>query len=193
MKFISGLADCHLPGLYSLVLADRESASVGMRRVFYCGPYCNMGLWDGADFRLKPHNHRQSIRLSLLFGEAHNVQLKTGFGDMRVWCYQFRSALLEGKFKLEKMFCADAYTVSQPILRDGIHLHWSDIHTVTARRGSAWLVEELDLAPPYTARCWSVNHQLELNETGLYRPMGDAELGQMERHFEEQLCLRVTY
>lgn len=179
-RFISGLANCHLPGLYSLVLSERESPQIGMRRVFYAGPDCKMDLWDGADFRLKPHNHRQSVRLKLIKGEAQNVSLVIGFGSMRLWCYRFRSALIEGSFTLERMYYENAHLSSCPITKDGLYLHWSEIHTVTALPGAAWVVEELDLAPKDTARCWSVSDHLEMSSDGLYCPMESGEIAEVE-------------
>lgn len=169
--FLSGLANCHIPGLYSLVLSGREGPSNGMRRVFYAGVDCRMPLFDGADFRLKPHNHRQNITLTLLTGDASNVTLKTGFGDHRVWCYKFKSALLNGEFALERMNYENARTVSKPITPKGISLHWSIVHTVVARPMTAWLVEEGELAPPDMERLWSIDHDLKLSSKGLYEPM----------------------
>ena len=102
--FISGLADCHIPGLYGLVISERQSDELGMRRVFYAGPDCKLPIMDGADFAVKPHNHRQSIRLTPLFGSVHNVAVKLSqWGEMRLWCYRFGSALLSGCFELERM------------------------------------------------------------------------------------------
>ena len=188
MKFISGLADCHLPGLYSFVVSERTSPSVGMRRVFYAGADCRMDLWDGADFRLKPHNHRQDIRLTLLFGEAKNVTIKVGHGKgpHRLWCYRFGSALLNREFSLERMHHEDAGVSEEPITAEGLPLHWSIVHTVVAAPRTAWLVEEFDLAPEGTERLWSVNHNLTLSSAGLYRKMDRFELDGMERLFLER-------
>lgn len=192
VRFISGLSNCHLPGLYSLVLSERQTPKIGMRRIFYCGPNCTMDLWAGADFRLKPHNHRQNLRLTLLFGQAKNVSLKIGFGIHRAWCYRFGSALLNGSFELDRLFFQDVDVAPKPITREGVDLHWSDVHTMTAQPGSAWLVEEGELAPPDTARCWSIDHQLKLSNEGLYLPMEAKQLGSLERFVEENLCLRLT-
>jgi hypothetical protein len=179
-RFLSGLANCHLPGLYSLVLSERQNSNIGMRRVFYVGKDCKMDLWEGADFRLKPHNHRQSIRLKLLRGDAQNISINVGFGTLRLWCYRFGSALLDGSFTLERMFYENAHTVARRIPEDGLYLHWNEVHTVTAEPGAAWLVEELELAPPDTARCWSVSDHLQLSNDGLYRPMIAEEIAEIE-------------
>lgn len=188
LKFISGLADCHLPALFSFVLSDRVSPEAGMRRIFYTGGGCKMDLWDGADFRLKPHNHRQSISLTLLFGKAENVTLKFGqYGNdsFHVWKYKFGSALLNGKFDLERREEQLAFLVTEPLSSSPLRLHWSTPHTVTAEPGSAWLVEEYEIAPPETARCWSVSHRLELSNEGLYRQMGRESLDWFEKRLSK--------
>lgn len=183
LNFISGLADCHLPGLYSLVISDRQSPEIGMRRVFYCGPTCDMGFWEGADFRLKPHNHRQSIRLTLLFGKAENRVFDIGpRGTLRVWCYKFGSALLGGSFALERTYYDNASYRIQPLAEKPIDLHWAVVHTVTAERDSAWLVEEFETAPHGAERCFSVSDHLELDSSGLYKPIGDPELADLSEY-----------
>lgn len=181
LKFISGMANCHLPGLYSFVISERRSRDVGMRRVFYAGVDCRMDLWEGADFRLKPHNHRQDITITGLFGTARNVLVKTGYGPHRLWCYRFTSGLLEGEFSLERMQYEDAQVVKTvPITEKSQHLHWSEVHTVEAEPRSAWLVEEFELAPTGMERIWSVNHNLKLSSKGLYLAMNRKELDLFE-------------
>lgn len=183
-KFISGLANCHLPGLYSFVVAERKSRTVGMRRIFYAGVDCRMDLWDGADFRLKPHNHRQDITLNLLFGNASNVLMKSGsYGEgetpFHVWRYRFKSGLIHGDFTVDRMNEELVRVEETPlILGKPLPLHWSIPHTVVAAPLSAWLVEEGALAAPDTERIWSVSHRLTLSNEGLYLPMKRADLDQ---------------
>lgn len=186
MKFLSGLANCHLPGLYSFVLQERTSPNEGMKRVFYCSKSCRMDLFDGADFVLKPHNHRQDIKLTLLFGAAENVSVKfqaQGFGDYNLWGYKFSSALLNQIFSLERLNCCPASLVRKPITEVGTALHWSEVHTVTARHHTAWLVEEGELAPPGMERMWSVDRHLRLNSSDLYKPMDPFDLRDAEIMF----------
>lgn len=189
LSFISGLANCHLPGLYSFVISERTSPEIGMKRIFYAGSRCEMSLWEGADFRLKPHNHRQSIRLTLLFGEATNIRFSFDrFGKLALWKYHFRSALLgSGKFGLDRMWREDASYKEEPMTPLGIDLHWSDVHTVTAARETAWLVEEGELAPEGNERCYSVSHDLTLTSAGLYVPLDTRSLAAFASILEEKL------
>ncbi len=189
VKFLSGLANCHIPGLYSLVISERESATVGMRRIFYAGLDCKMGLWDGADFRIKPHNHRQDIRLSRLFGRVSNVDVKLSEvhqwrSEFAVYEYAFGSALLDGQFSLRRVRLMMGDLIERPLTAP-IYLHWSNVHTVVAEPGSAWLVEEGAVAPEGMERCYSVSHRLSLSSEGLYRPLDRERLGEMAELFDE--------
>jgi hypothetical protein len=194
MRFLSGLANCHVPGVYSLVLRERQSPEVGMLRIFHTSSLCNLDLWEGADFRLKPHNHRQSIRLTLLKGSAQNIRLnfKPKHEPLAVWKYKFGSALLNQQFSVERMWREDVDLETQEITKEPLHLHWSEVHTVTAEPGSAWLVEELELAPEDTSRCYSISHRLSLSSEGLYRQMGEWHLGRIWDRLEEYLPAEVA-
>ncbi len=142
-----------------------------------------MDLWDGADFRLKPHNHRQNISLTLLFGKATNVTVSLGRGELAVWKYKFGSGLLEKDFTLDRMNREDATLKEKPITHEPTSLHWSEVHTVVADPMSAWLVEEGPLAPPGMERCYSVNHRLEMSNAGLYCPLSPVSLRLFEKFF----------
>lgn len=186
MKFISGLRNCHLPELYSLVLQERKSTINGMNRVFYAAAglgdqACNMQLWDGADFRLKPHNHRQNIRLTPLFGDVIQVKftLSDSHGDFFLYKYKYEPALGSEQFKLERMEYTKAKFSLEPLVKP-INMHWSDLHTIVAQPGSAWLVEEGWLAPEGMQRIYSTSHRLELSNEGLYIPMTSYELRTLE-------------
>lgn len=181
MKFISGLANCHIPGLYSLVISERTSIQEGMQRVFYAGPDCNMELFEEewhVDFRVKPHNHRQDLRLTHLFGTVQNVILtpSSTYG-MALWKYKFSSALLEGRFKA-KPICREYYSLHEHDLKETgpTYMPWQTVHTVVARPHSAWLVEELELAAPGQERCFSTRDNLFLSNAGLYQLLTPAEL-----------------
>lgn len=177
MKPISGLLNCHLPGLTSVVLSERESPKIGMRRIFHCTDSCVMNLMEGNDFRLKPHNHRQSIRLKLLRGSATNVRVHFGESVTHSgWRYAFGSALLNGEFSLRKLWREHFSLVSEPITAEGVDLHWTEFHTVTAEPNSAWLVEEGIQSGIGTERCISLQSNLRLVEESLYRPMTPEQL-----------------
>ena len=184
MKFISGLKNCHIPGLYSLVISERQSEMIGMRRVFYASPECRLSeMWDGADFMLKPHNHRQDIILTKLCGSVTNIKVIQSGPDRpyTVYRYGFGSALKDGSFTLTRMWKEDIGFREQPITESPLLMHWSEFHTIIAAPGSSWMVEERQMAPASCERLLSVNHNLSLSAEGLYIPLTESEL----RHFED--------
>lgn len=192
-RFISGLANCHVKGLYSLVISDRVNDDIGMKRVFYCSIGCDMSLWSGAwltkdgyDFRIKPHNHKQDVRLKRFFGDVENVMLKPTDGEhhLTVYEYAFCSALLNGKFELARVMTpSKVLRTSAPL--EQLDMRWDEVHTVVAKPHSAWLVEEGKLAPPNMQRLWSTQPDLKLSEEGLYVPLARKELAVFDEMFQE--------
>lgn len=180
---ISGLANCHLPGIYSLALRPRKDAKDGMLRVFYTSKEAKLdNLEDSQDFMVMPHNHRQDITLYHLFGRATNVRMDFGFGS-ELHEYSFGSAILNGEFSLAYRQRTSAVFVYEEITSEGLPLKWDDAHTIVAHPGSAWVVKEGDLAPePYTSLSYSRQREKKLNSAGLYRKMDANELRMVSSH-----------
>lgn len=185
---ISGLANCHIPGIYSLVLKPRQDSRDGMLRVFYTNAEAKLNvLEDDDDFIVMPHNHRQDITLYRLFGQATNVRLlpcgvvpEDGLGQVHE--YSFGSALLGGEFTLSYRRPNWGLYVREEITEGGLYLKWSDVHTVVAEPNSAWVVREGDLAPePYVSLSYSRKPNKKLQSEGLYRKMGPDELLTLSR------------
>jgi hypothetical protein len=181
---ISGLADCHVPGLFSIALRPRRSRTEGMLRIFYAGAGCP--LWsmeaDG-DFVLMPHNHRQDIGLYRLFGEAWNVLMDDQYGAETLHQYAFGSALLDKKFTLDYRKTVRTIRFNrEQIVESGLQMRWDEVHTVVAMPHSAWIVREGELAPePFTALAYSRRPRRQLSAEGLYRPMSARLLGAVRR------------
>lgn len=174
---ISGLANCHLPGIYSIALQPRKSANDGMLRVFYTTKEAKLtDLEDSDDFRVMPHNHRQDITLYRLFGKAINVRMDFGYGS-KIHEYSFGSALLNGEFSLTYRQDTSAVFIYEEIPNEGLALKWNDVHTVIAHPESAWVVKEGNLAPePYVSLSYSRQMNKKLKSEGLYRKMDTSEL-----------------
>ena len=173
---ISGLANCHLPGIYSLVLKPRKDAKDGMLRIFYATERNLNDIEDSTDFKVMPHNHRQDITLYRLFGKATNARLILGGGALQ-YEYAFESALLNGQFGLTKRGWRSGSFKYEEITPEGLYLKWSDVHTVVAQPESAWVVKEGELAPePYLSLSYSRSMSKQLSSEGLYRKMGAGEL-----------------
>lgn len=180
---VSGLANCHLPGIYSLVLKPRNDSHDGMLRVFYTTKNANLHrLEDLDDFKVMPHNHRQDITLYHLFGHATNIRMEFGYGS-KLHEYSFSSALLNGEFAMSYRQPSSAVFIYEEIPEEGLCLRWDDVHTVIAHPESAWVVKEGDLAPePYTSLSYSRQRNKTLKSEGLYRKMGAEELRMISSH-----------
>lgn len=176
---ISGLANCHVKGLFSLVLRERQSPTEGMVRIFYAGQESEIGyLYGENDFNVMPHNHRQDITLYRLFGDAVNVHVDMHGGTELLAEYEFKSAILGGDLSLKfRGFQHHARTIREQITEDGVALRAWAVHTVVAQKESAWVVKEGALAEePYVSVCYSASSKKTLNRDGLYKVMSKEEI-----------------
>lgn len=178
--FISGRQNCHLKGLNSYVIRDRVSPSSGMVRVFHNTGDCVPSLldWEGR-YWLAPHNHRQDITLSALTGRAYNVsfawdsraQSKTSLE----WI--FRSEILGEGLAAHWHDAGELRMINVEPILDGLFIGASEIHTVIAEPGAAWLVREGQVAPVgHKSLCYSTHSPFVLSLDGLYSPLDRDEL-----------------
>lgn len=181
-KIISALANCHIHGLYSIVLRERVDEYKGMLRIFYVPESCRSleRLMTGNDYSLMPHNHRQDITLYGLFGHATNVMHKyvpKEENGMPKYEYSFGSALIDGEFSLNlEKEVNQAGAKWDEIDTNGVCLLASDIHTVVAEPGSAWLVVEGKLSERESTRCYSMLANKKLSSEGLYESIPSSAL-----------------
>ncbi len=194
-EILSGLENCHIPGLYSLVFKNRESDRVGMLRMFYCGPSCTTmsNLYTSNDFSVLPHTHRQDIILYRLTGKPKNVTLRFTKGEAcPVHEYNFGSALLNGQFSVD--FCKTrSVNFSETSIRDGgLYLESNFAHTVIASPGDSWVVEEKMLGNP-TTKCYSLNSNLQLSSEGLYIPMTSDKVKEVVEEINNKMKLERRY
>lgn len=180
-RFISGLKNCHLPGVNSYVLKDRVSQSIGMTRIFHCTSTAMESLTkaDGS-YRLAPHNHRQDIALYAISGVAYNVSFDWVEHHHPGPNYQwdFSSEIVDGNIGAS-VSATGTLTIRDiaPITESGLFLPSSQVHTVIAPAGSAWLVQEGPLAAQgHVSRLYSIGSSLDLQRSGMYLPMDNSEL-----------------
>ena len=177
--FLSGIRNCHVPGVYSLVIQNRQSTNDGMLRIFYTGPESQISSIDrDGDFAVMPHNHRQDLTLYKLFGSVKNARLSLHHGHDGVHEYVFESQILSGELALKysRPVTTGQFEI-EPMHTDGIHMNWAALHTVTADPISAWLVEEGRLAPEeFVSVCYSRSPKKEISMEGLYEPMNGDQL-----------------
>lgn len=191
--WISGLRNCHLPGLNSYVISERTSPEQGMICVFHnegngMRNLLGLGIHSFADreeYMLAPHNHRQSIRLIPICGVVANVSfdLDRQSHDHRTTEWVFESAIITGTARLRYRDSIDMYVHDVKTLPpDGIVLPSHEIHTIIASQGAAWAVVEGDPAPAkQQSLCYSRRPDFAPDFSGLYEAMEWWELKNPDR------------
>jgi len=190
-KIAGGYANCHIPGVYSLLLRPRQDENEGALRMFYSSPESKLDqLYHDDDFVVMPHNHRQDITLYPLFGKATNVDVHLQDGPATLHEYEFKSLLVDGELsvKFRRSLIGGANITRWPIERDGVFLRWWHVHTVVAEPDTAWIVKEGRIAPDrFVPLAYSKKTDKKLDPTGLYRPMTLGELINICHRIEARL------
>jgi hypothetical protein len=183
MRFISGRENCHIRGLNSYVIRDRVSDTEGMIRVFHCTGDCLPALSVNGEFCLAAHNHRQDITLSLLQGSSYNVDFEwdSRAPEKKFYEWRFYSQIVDGNIEAHYSNTGDLrirqITPIPPRFYHGLFLRSTQIHTVVATVGSAWLIREGSLAPPeQKSLCYTMGGDFKLSSEGLYRDLSIEEL-----------------
>jgi hypothetical protein len=178
---VSGLWNCHKQGLHSLVLSDRMDEIVGMTRVFWAAKGHSMKrLIAGDDFNLLPHNHRQSIKLELLWGEVSNYAFAPGDRDgWPLYEYEFSSAIADDGMAVQKtkfQWMRGAVRTSVGTGKWAVELEAHSVHTVVVHsETAAWIVYEGPVSK-MPSLCYSFKPDLKLSSQGLYIPMSEPEI-----------------
>lgn len=170
-RSVSGLANCHTHGMYSLVLHERESPYIGQTRIFYM-PHDLPLINSRGLFTIAPHTHRQDIRLTQMYGRVKQhlfIPAQEKESNSRWYHrYQFTSGIT-GEMT--------AKNDQGRFVRSAVHLledefMWAqDIHTVSVHEPSAWIVREGRLTTsPHTYAYNTSAHWIPSAE-GLYVPM----------------------
>jgi hypothetical protein len=172
----STLLNCHKPGLHSIVLEDRVDENVGMTRVFYSTADHTLGtLMTGGDFSLLPHNHRQDIKLELLWGEVDNLILQkdSGGAGLPAHKYYFSSAIVDDEIGVS--YSGDFPFSVTRTNRIGpgpqsLLLKAETFHTVVVKsKTAAWVVYE-EQTSKVPSMCLSLSPNLKLSQEGLDIP-----------------------
>jgi hypothetical protein len=181
---ISGLWNCHKQGLHSLVLTERRDEIVGMTRVFWAAKGHSMKhLIAGDDFNLLPHNHRQAIKLELLWGEVSNYAFapcnRDDWPDYPLYEYKFSSAIADDGMAVEKTKFQWMWEVDKASVGTGkgaVELEAHSVHTVVVRsETAAWVVYEGPVSK-MPSLCYSLKPDLKLSSQGLYIPMSKSDI-----------------
>lgn len=172
-EVLRGVRHCHTKGLVSLVLADRESHEVGMRRLFYVERDTPLVRHHPDRWPVNPHEHRQALHLVGNSGVVLDHQFSLTATGHKFTGWLFLPPLVGGSGTFERTPPDEALMRQEAAqLRVGKRIgHFaSDIHTMTAAGGASWFVVEgrRALAAPLT---WSAEDLSGWSPEGLYEPM----------------------
>lgn len=173
--FISGHHNYHVAGIDSYLMRESRGDS-HLLRVFHATDMSDIQdvLTDG-DYSVAPHNHSFDLILFKLFGEAGDVRFKQASdGESADYEYPLSKDGNSFTFQTPKLTHLYIHGMSR-IGLNGIRIPASDIHTVIASPGSAWLSVQV-ASGDADVFCYSRKPDFKLDTASLYVPMSDEDL-----------------
>ncbi|MEM7375514.1 MAG: hypothetical protein AAF587_43375 [Bacteroidota bacterium] len=136
------LGDCHVRGLFSLVIRGQEFGH--LTRIF-------VAQSEIKPFDVQLHTHRYSIRLTTISGQIrHHRAFRHEAGELKLSEYSYSSGITAqstltylGETRIN---CQDYYLPPGT----SIELSNTDIHSISCSQGSIWMVEELGYRTAYS-------------------------------------------
>lgn len=185
---ITGIRDCHTPGLDSIVLLPQGFNGSKLVRMYVAwGSQLHRLLDDQRNYIIAPHNHRCDIDILPVVGEISNITATIRAGGGTHYQYTYHSEIIGGS-GIDTATMSRAYlTQSAPesitpgqmlsLEADDIHtIMVADSHTVTA-----WIVIERGYKRDYTY-LYASKPLTQLPTKGLYAAMEPGEaLGVVNR------------
>lgn len=135
------IADCHIKGTFSLVVDGTEHGK--LTRVFIATKKIN-------PFDIQFHSHRYGLKIGVIHGVFdHHIASEVGSADIingnvvKLKSYEYKSPLNGGTGLIgtgESLWELDSYKI--PVGGE-IYLPSQQIHSVSCKKGSIWVVQEL--------------------------------------------------
>lgn len=135
------IADCHIKGTFSLVVDGTEHGK--LTRVFIATKKIN-------PFDIQFHSHRYGLKIGVIHGVFdHHIASEVGSADIingnvvKLKSYEYKSPLNGGTGLTstgESLWELDSYKI--PVGGE-IYLPSQQIHSVSCKKGSIWVVQEL--------------------------------------------------
>lgn len=185
VDFERSIANCHVPGLDSVVIHDWGPGN-GMVRFYYAHPgkhTLNDLYGPDGHFTVGVHNHRYRIAKIPLVGPLVNVRTKVrGPVTARrhgptLHEYEFSSGISgEMGVKHRREVRIDPLQPDLLMPGEAAVMAPEELHTVVVSRTrlAAWLVIEGANTPDFTPLIYSPRLRLKLSDKGLYEPMDEA-------------------
>lgn len=178
--FQGSLANCHIPGMDSLVLKDNRLTNGGMARIFVARKgmhQLGQTLQENGDFVLGVHNHRFPITIVPLLGKFINYEVAINpEGDETLHEYTFSSGIT-GTIGVNyvKEVRTDPAILNEQMPGGLVRMQASELHTVvipdqeTYDDMTAWLV--LEEPEERGSSIYSPTNHLTVSSHNLYQPL----------------------
>jgi hypothetical protein len=168
----SGVANCHVPGLYSLVF-DEDT------RVFILEDWTSLAanLFGEA---VGLHNHHRSISIKVIQGELLNISAKPNRGiphpsALKLWRWDSRLRGGKGKFTGpdSEQFLSSEWTIQAlSQATPPLFIPSKELHTVQqVSKRAVWVVRELGKSSGKPTANWSMRDLSKWSQKDLYVPM----------------------
>jgi len=182
----SGLWNCHVPGLHSVILEEKLDGS--LVRIFFTDSRHRLNelFTPTGHFTLGAHNHDKELCFTSLYGDVLNVDVVLSrLAPNTLYQYDFQSALTTGEFSLGAPKMVGAIILVRPI--DGVCMQPESVHTVLVNTPhAAWLVEEGPTVP-LQKQIYSPREDLQLSKEGLYQSMSERNLTDIQQILLENI------
>lgn len=179
---ISGVANCHVKGLYSLTFSEDVRAFVTSDWTSLSGNFFGEALGF--------HDHHRALDIKVAVGQILNVAPKMNRGDrhpmaFRSWVWESKLRGGKGSFVcvddgsfVSNDFACRTLDKNSPTL----HLKQSDVHTIKQlSKMSMWFLRESGDSTETTTRTWSTQSLTEWHkqQPDLYQEMTPAAVANL--------------
>jgi len=169
---ISGVANCHVPGLYSLVFSDDI-------RVFILDDWTSLAgnlFGEAVGF----HNHHRNISIKVVQGELLNIATSADRGiphplKFTPWVWDSKLRGGKGKFIASpkgEFISAESKATAMAQASPPLFMKASELHTVQqVSKRAVWVVRESGRSTGKPTVNWSVKDLSKWSQKDLYVPM----------------------
>lgn len=180
-SFAGSLADCHAPGIDSIVLQDNRATNGGMTRIFAAHegvhPLGDLINPNTGNYTIGVHDHRFGLRILPLLGTIVNFEVTIDpEGPETLHEYEFQSGINGNMNVAHTREVRTRTPVFHELTPGGsTNMLATDLHTVivpdseTVNGMTAWMVHE---GPEEkSSKIYSPTDHLQVSAEGLYTPM----------------------
>lgn len=192
---MTGIFDCHVKGLHSIVLAIYPDGRPRFRMYFTTADH---ELWKNTSnafdkLTIGFHPHRADFKLTLIYGELCNINAHLDSfrnGGNLVGEYFYQSKIKDNESSITRIGnkSIKIQEVKWLAIDETLTLPAKQLHTVSVpfQVVSAWIIEEApETDPDYSSKLYTNNEVF--NSSGLYREMYPDQVKHWTNYFSRQI------